>query len=62
MSKQLSPLKQIRKFCLECSCGSPSEVRLCVIPRCPLFPYRFGKNPARAGIRSSSSFQSKKRA
>jgi hypothetical protein len=28
--------------------GSSKEVRLCNIPECSLFPYRLGKNPARA--------------
>jgi len=28
--------------------GSSKEVRLCNIPECSLFAYRFGKNPARA--------------
>ena len=50
MSKKLSPLKAIRKYCLECGGGSPKEVKLCVIPHCPLFSFRFGHNPARKGI------------
>lgn len=41
----ISPLKAIREKCLECSCGQTNEVRLCPIDRCPLYPYRFGKNP-----------------
>jgi hypothetical protein len=28
--------------------GSSKEVRLCNIPECSLFPYRFGRNPARS--------------
>jgi hypothetical protein len=43
----ITPIKSIKKYCLECSAGSKKEVRLCVIPDCPLFPYRFGKNPNR---------------
>lgn len=46
----LTPLKAIRKNCLECSGNMPSEVRNCVIKNCPLFNYRFGKNPKRQGI------------
>ena len=42
-----SPLKAIRAHCIECMCGSPNEVRLCPIDDCPLFPFRFGKNPFR---------------
>jgi len=43
------PLKAIRQYCLDCSAGSPSEVRKCVIENCPLYPFRFGKNPFRKG-------------
>lgn len=34
----------IRKNCLDCSAGSSKEVALCVIPDCPLYPYRFGED------------------
>ena len=44
-TKPLTPLKAIRANCLGCSGGSPAEVRLCVIPDCPLYCYRFGKRP-----------------
>jgi NAD-dependent dihydropyrimidine dehydrogenase PreA subunit len=37
-----SPLKAIRKHCLECSGGSPQEVRLCPVETCPLYGFRFG--------------------
>ena len=40
-----TPLKSIRAKCLDCCGGSAKEVRLCPIPDCPLFPFRFGKNP-----------------
>lgn len=39
-----SPLKAIKKFCLECSGDSPSEVKCCPVFRCPLYQYRFGKS------------------
>ena len=47
---KLTPLRAIRKHCLECSGGSVREVKLCVIPRCPLFIYRLGRNPSRKGM------------
>jgi hypothetical protein len=47
--KRLTPMRAIRANCLECSGGNQAEVRLCVISTCPLFPYRMGHNPARAG-------------
>lgn len=45
--RKIPPLKAIRLKCLDCSAGSSNEVKLCVIPDCPLYPYRFGKNPYR---------------
>jgi hypothetical protein len=39
-----SPLKAIRAKCLDCAYDS-SEVRLCPCTDCPLWPFRFGKNP-----------------
>ena len=47
--KYISPLKAIRKNCLECEEG-PFGVKHCVITTCPLFPYRFGTNPNRKGL------------
>lgn len=38
-------LKVIRKKCLDCCGNQFSEVRLCHITDCPLWPYRMGKNP-----------------
>jgi hypothetical protein len=48
--KNLSPIKAIRKHCLECSSGSKGEVKNCIITDCPLYPFRLGKNPNRKGI------------
>lgn len=53
--RQLTPVKAIRKHCLECSCNSVHEVKNCIIPDCPLYPYRFGKNPQRKGIGGKTS-------
>ncbi len=49
MTKRLTPLKAIRAKCLDCSCGSTKAVRECPITDCPLYLYRMGKNPNRAG-------------
>jgi hypothetical protein len=43
-----TPIKSIRLKCLDCVCGSPKEVELCVIRDCSLYPYRFGKRPGTA--------------
>jgi hypothetical protein len=57
--KTLPPLKAIRAKCLDCCVDSGKEVRLCPCgpgsllespEPCPLWPYRFGKNPNRKGI------------
>ena len=42
------PLKAIRAKCLDCSNGQIVEVRECVIPSCPLYPYRMGMRPKTA--------------
>lgn len=41
----LTPIKAIRAKCLDCCCGQYKEVELCPSADCPLYPYRFGKNP-----------------
>ena len=46
-----TPVKSIRKKCLDCSGGSVKEVRECEITDCALYPFRMGKNPNRKGIR-----------
>ena len=35
-------LRQIRKNCIDCSCGVVNEVNYCPISDCPLWLYRFG--------------------
>ena len=40
-------LKAIRLKCLDCCCDSANEVKLCPCEKCPLHPFRFGKNPYR---------------
>jgi len=42
---RLSPLKQIRKQCLDCCCGSVKTIRFCHSIDCPLWYLRFGKFP-----------------
>lgn len=43
-----NPVKAIRAKCISCMCGSAKEVTLCGAQKCPLFPFRFGKNPYRS--------------
>lgn len=46
--KILSPIKSIRKHCIECMGGQVLEVRECTAPECWLYPHRMGKDAARA--------------
>jgi hypothetical protein len=39
------PLRAIRLKCLDCTCGSDTEIRSCQVTSCALFPYRMGKYP-----------------
>jgi len=43
--KITSPLKAIRKYCLDCSNNHPSEIKDCPCVDCALYDFRFGKNP-----------------
>ena len=43
----MNPLKAIRAKCLDCMAGSANEISLCPSKDCPLFDFRFGKNPFR---------------
>lgn len=45
MNEIKSPLKAIKQFCFECCGESRAEVRRCCSPKCPLHPFRLGKNP-----------------
>lgn len=56
--ESLTPMKAIRAKCLDCSSGSSNEVKLCPIKNCPLYIFRFGKNPKRAGIGGKKSILS----
>ena len=54
-----TPLRAIRAKCLDCCCGQVNEVRLCPCLDCSLYPYRLGKDPARAGKGNISNLQGK---
>lgn len=55
----ITPLKAIKKHCLECSGFEKKQVRECVIRDCDLYVYRQGKNPKRNGIGISKNLHSK---
>jgi hypothetical protein len=56
MGRGRPSVKLVRKFCLECMDGSRRLVAECGSD-CPLNPYRFGKNPKRAGLTHKGSFK-----
>lgn len=44
--KKISPVKAIRTFCVkECCEGHPRQADNCDAEKCPLHPFRKGKNP-----------------
>ena len=56
MIKHLTPIKAIKAKCLDCQGGRYHLVRKCDIADCPLFIYRFGKNPHRSKIGGNPTF------
>ena len=42
--KELTLLKAMRAYCLNCA-ESPKDVKNCPMADCPLYLFRFGKNP-----------------
>lgn len=47
-----SPLSAIRDYCIDCSGGNRGEADKCVAIGCPLWPFRFGRNPFHAKARA----------
>ena len=50
LPKTTSPMRAIRHKCLDCCCGSYTEVEKCEVKKCPLHPFRLGKNPFRKPV------------
>ena len=50
-----TPLKAIRKKCLDCSYYQPKEVRECTCIDCPR-PYRFGRRPSESIVDTIKQF------
>ena len=55
-----TPIKAIRKKCLDCSYWSPKEVRECTVIDCPIYPYRFGRRPDKSTIDTLTEFYEQK--
>lgn len=45
MTTKAEILHSMRSYCIDCSGGSVGEVRKCPVTDCPLWQYRFGKDP-----------------
>lgn len=41
----MTPMQAIRAKCIDCMCGQVAEVKICPSEDCPLWAFRFGKNP-----------------
>lgn len=57
--KRLTRAKAIRAKCLDCCCGQAVEVRLCTAQKCPLFPYRMGREDKDVYLPSQDKFDEK---
>ena len=55
-----TPIKAIRKKCLDCTCGQVLEIRKCPVIECPLYPYRMGRRPDKATIDTLNEYYGKK--
>lgn len=57
MTTKAEILKAIRRKCIECCCGQVTEVRLCHLSACGLWPYRLGMdpNPSKTGFAKNPS-------
>ena len=55
-----TPIKAIRKKCLDCTCGQYEEIRLCTIINCALYPYRMGRRPNEPTLLSIKEYYDEK--
>ena len=51
-----TPIKTIRKKCLDCCNDKVKEVRLCQAVECALWPYRFGRRPSKSIVDTLKRF------
>ena len=55
-----TPIKAIRKKCLDCTCNQYEEIRLCPIIDCALYPYRMGTRPDEATVDTLKEYYGEK--
>lgn len=51
-----TPVKAIRKKCLDCCNDSHKEVNKCTVIKCAIYPYRFGRRPSKAIVDTLKQF------
>ena len=56
----LTPIKSIRKKCLDCCCNQYDEIRNCTVINCALYPYRMGCRPDTATIDTIKEYYDEK--
>jgi hypothetical protein len=52
MTTKAHILKTIRQNCIECMGNQPHYVEGCTSPKCRLFPFRMGQDPAKSEAKS----------
>ena len=55
-----TPVKAIRKKCIDCCNGQYEEIRNCTVINCALYPYRMGRRPDTASIDTLRDFNEEK--
>ena len=51
-----TPIKAMRKMCLQCTLNQPKEIRLCTVIDCACYPYRMGTRPSKATLDTMKAF------
>ena len=54
-----TPIKAIRKKCLNCTLNQPKEIRYCTSYDCDLYPYRMGTRPSKETMDTLEKFYKK---
>ena len=57
--RKLTPMRAIRKKCLDCCAYQPKEVTLCTAENCPLYAFRTGHRPQKGNYTSTESYNEK---
>ena len=51
-----TPIRAIRKKCLQCTLSQPKEIRLCTVIDCACYAYRMGTRPSKATLDTMEAF------